>query len=131
MNIAISNCPETGKLRKITNAMVVLEYDGNFRIHRLVNYFEPDGVTLSETTTLGISRDMYKQREQQGTTRDSWLDPQTNIFVDPGTEGAVLELDHLMNRPLNELPAEVTTVKELIEYMIAVSTTIADQNNKF
>lgn len=131
MEIQISNCPDTGKIRKVVQSMIVKEYDGNIRTRRIIDYFENDGITRSEDLATGITKQLYKQKEQQGTTQNSFIDPITNTFVESDHQNAIPEIEHYRGIQLSSLPGNVTTIGELLDYLDTVSTQISDLNGKF
>lgn len=126
----ISNCPHTGKIRKVLQSLIIKDYDGNLRTHRVIDYFESDGVSRAEDTALGISKELYKPKEQQGTTKNSFINPTTNQFVSEDDENGIPEIEHYRNIPLASLPIQVATIGQLLDYLDVVSTQIADFNNK-
>lgn len=131
MEIPISNCPHTGKIRKVVQSLLIKEYDGNLRTHRIIDYFEADGETRSEQVAVGISRELYKQREQKGTTEGSFIDPTTQMFVEAEAPNAIPEIEFFRGIPLSSLPPTVINIGDLLDYLDQVSIQIADSNNKF
>ncbi|NOS92093.1 MAG: hypothetical protein HOP30_09240 [Cyclobacteriaceae bacterium] len=126
--IEISPSVATGKRRFVTKSKIELDWNGQMKTERIIEYFEQDGETLSRDVATGIEKALYNEKYQSGTTEGSFIDPQTQAFV---TEGGIPEIDFYRSLPLSSLPSGVTTVGALLDYMKSVSIQIADLNGKF
>jgi hypothetical protein len=135
--IQLSNCPHTGKKRFVTQTQLVKEIDGNIRVHRIINYFEEDNTPTLLSAT-GLALELFKEKEQQGTTRYNWIDPQTQEYKEPEydqegnvSNGVIPELQFFLSLPLSTLPGNITTVGDLITFLETYSIQVADFNGKF
>jgi hypothetical protein len=129
--ISISNCPATGKKRKVVSVELKQEADGNFTMLRAIEYFENDGETKAIENSVGLSRELFAQKELPGTTSGSFINPITKQFTSQSDPEGIPEADFYRSIPISSLPAGVTTLGDVIDYMIASSIQIADLNNKF
>jgi hypothetical protein len=131
MEVQISNCPHTGKIRKVISSLIIRERNGHLRTSRVIDYFEEDGTTRSESVTEGISKVIFATKEQLGTTEGSYINPLTNEFTTEDDPNGVPEIDVYRDMSLATLPPEVTTVGQLLDYLELISIQLADANGRF
>ena len=126
--INISNCPATAKTRRVIATSLIKEEDNNFRIIYTVDYF--DGEARAQDAAPIATKHLFRVYQRIGTTRDSFINPQTQQIYDTQEAGTIPEIDFYRSipcsTPLNET---ITNVGQMIDFVIANSVSIANLNN--
>jgi hypothetical protein len=142
MSIDISNCPATGKKRKVIGTLIIKEIDNNLRLHNTVDYFEDDGTTRAEDAAPRATRHLYRPIEVIGTTSGSWINPTTGQLFngDLGEhtnqdgsikDGLVPEVDYYRGIPCTTpISPNVMTVGDLLDFLNAQAVQLANLNGK-